>query len=79
MKEVFLLINCDLGKEHQVVTDLQSLDMVKEVQAIDGVYDIIAKLETSTEQEINNIIHSEILEIKPVQSVLTLWTHDQKI
>lgn len=73
MKEVFLLINCDLGKEHQVISHLQSLDAVKEVQAINGVYDVIAKLETDTEGEVNDIIRSELIEIKPIHSVLTLW------
>lgn len=76
MKEAFLLINCDLGKEHQVVNNLQSLGEIKEAQAIQGIYNVIAKLETNTEQEINNIIHSEVLEIKPIHSVLTLWAQD---
>lgn len=74
MKKVFLLINCDLGKEHQVISHLQLLDKVKEVQAINGVYDVIAKLETLTEREVNDIISSKVIEIKPIRSVLTLWT-----
>jgi DNA-binding Lrp family transcriptional regulator len=72
MPEAFVLINCDLGKEQEVVECLQTLETVKEVQATNGVYDVIAKLESETEAELNYTIKSKILEIKPVNCVLTL-------
>jgi DNA-binding Lrp family transcriptional regulator len=53
MQETFVLINCDLGKEAQIVKSLQKLENVKEVQATHGVYDIVAKIETRTEKELN--------------------------
>jgi DNA-binding Lrp family transcriptional regulator len=72
MTETFLLINCDTGKEQQVVTHLQSLECVKEVQATNGVYDIIAKLELETERELNDTISLKILKIDQVRSVMML-------
>lgn len=72
MTETFLLINCDTGKEQQVVTHLLSLECVKEVQATNGVYDVIAKVESETERELKNTINSKILKIKPVRSVMML-------
>lgn len=72
MVETFLLINCDSGKEQQVVVHLQSLECVKEVQATNGVYDVIAKLELEIENELKNIINSKILKMKPVRSVIML-------
>lgn len=72
MVEAFVLINCDLGKENQVVKQLQALHNVKEAQATNGVYDVIAKLESKTKEEIDYTITSKILEIKPVNYVLTL-------
>lgn len=72
MTETFLLINCDIGKEQQVVTNLQSLECVKEVQATNGVYDIIAKLELDTERELDNTISSKIMKMAPVRSVMML-------
>lgn len=72
MAETFLLINCDTGMEQQVVTLLQSLYCVKEAQATNGVYDVIAKLELDTERMLNNAISSEILKIGSVRSVVML-------
>lgn len=72
MTETFLLINCDVGKEQQVIKRLQSLECVKEVQATNGVYDIIAKLDLATERELDNTVSSKILKIGAVRSVMML-------
>ncbi len=74
MSETYVLINCDLGKEQQVVKSLQKLQNVKEVQATHGVYDIIAKIETKTERELTDTVRSKILGLRPVNTVLTLKT-----
>lgn len=74
MKETFVLINCDLGKEQQIVQFLQKVHGVKEVQATHGVYDVVAKIETKTEKELDKTIRMKILGLRPVQSVLTLQT-----
>lgn len=74
MRETFVLINCDLGKEQQIIKSLQKLQNVKEVQATHGVYDIVAKIETKTEKELNETIRLNILGLRPVQSVLALQT-----
>ena len=70
--EVFLLINCDIGKEKQVSTLLESLENIKEVQATVGVYDVIAKLESKTVRELNDVIRLKILKIKSIHSILML-------
>ena len=74
MSETYILINCDLGKEQQIVKVLQKLQNVREVQATHGVYDIVAKIETETERELNDTIRLEILGVGSVNSVLTLKT-----
>ncbi len=74
MRETFVLINCDLGKEQQIVKSLQNVQGVKEVQATHGVYDVVVKIEASTEKELNETIRQKILGLRPVQSVLALQT-----
>lgn len=74
MRETFVLINCDLGKEQQIVKSLQNVQEIKEVQATHGVYDIVAKIQTKTEKELNETIQMKILGLRPVQSVLALPT-----
>lgn len=72
MRETYVLINCDLGKEQQIVKFLQKLQSIREVQATHGVYDIIAKIETKTERELNNTIQTKILSLRQVNSVTML-------
>jgi hypothetical protein len=71
MPEAYVLINCGLGKEQEVVKYLQNLDVVKEAQATNCVYDVIARLESKTEEELDYAIKSKIREIKPVNCILT--------
>ncbi len=74
MSEAYILINCDLGKEQQIVKFIQKLQNVREVQATHGVYDIIAKIETETERELDDTIQSKILGLQSVNSIMTLKT-----
>ena len=74
MSEAYILINCDLGKEQQIVKIIQKLQNVREVQATHGVYDIIAKIETETERELDDTIQSKILGLQSVNSIMTLKT-----
>ncbi|SMH71519.1 Lrp/AsnC ligand binding domain-containing protein [Candidatus Nitrosotalea okcheonensis] len=72
LQETFVLINCHLGKEQQIVKSLQKLHGVKEVQATHGVYDVIVKIQTMTERELNETVRSKILGLGPVTSILML-------
>ena len=79
MQETFVLINCDLGKEQQIVKSLEVLQGITEIQVTNGVYDIVAKIQTKTEKELAKTIRMKIMCLEPVQSVLTLKTHDDTI
>ena len=74
MSEAYILINCDLGKEQQIVKFIQRLQNVREVQATHGMYDIIAKIETETERELDDTIQSKILGLESVNCIMTLRT-----
>lgn len=52
MKEVFLLIKCDTGKEKQVVTHLQSMVDIKEIHEINELSAKLAQLESKTKREL---------------------------
>ncbi|MDH5418074.1 MAG: Lrp/AsnC family transcriptional regulator, partial [Nitrosopumilus sp.] len=45
MSKAFVLINCELGSEKQVISDLKIVDCVKKVNGVFGTYDILADLE----------------------------------
>ena len=47
METAYVLVNCDLGSEDDIIEDLKHMDSVKEVSGTFGAYDIIAKIENS--------------------------------
>ena len=46
METAFVLINCDLGFEEQIIEELKHISDVKEVHGTFGAYDILAKVES---------------------------------
>ncbi len=72
MAKAFVLINCDLGSEEQVISDLKSLDCVKVVYGTFGAYDILANLECDNLEELRQLIISEVRRIKKIRSTITL-------
>jgi len=74
LAEAYVLLNCDIGSEGETIEQLQQLDMVKEVHGTFGAYDILAKLESSSNEDLNRIISTKIRKLENVKSSMTLLT-----
>ncbi|MCH7941379.1 MAG: Lrp/AsnC ligand binding domain-containing protein [Thaumarchaeota archaeon] len=72
MAKAFVLINCELGSEEQVISDLKSMDCVKDVYGTFGAYDILANLECDNIEDLRQLIVSEVRRIKKIRSTITL-------
>jgi len=72
MEKAYVFINCDGGSEGPVINQLKSLNDVKEVHGTFGIYDIIAKIESSEQEALKKIISGQIRNIDHVTSTLTL-------
>lgn len=68
----FVLINCELDSEKDIVQQLKSIDNVKYVYDTFGAYDIIVKLESEPVEKIRETITREIRRIDKIRSTLTL-------
>jgi DNA-binding Lrp family transcriptional regulator len=68
----YVLINCDLGSEEAVITELKSIEGVVEVHGTFGAYDILAKVESSPVDALREIITWKIRKIQKIRSTLTL-------
>lgn len=77
MTTAYVLINCRLGKEENVVENLKHVDSVKEVQKTFGAYDVIAKVENARPKQIRDTVAWNISNMVDVRSTLTL-TSDPK-
>jgi DNA-binding Lrp family transcriptional regulator len=71
MAEAYVLINCDLGTEDGVIKELRSITGVSEVKGVFGVYDVIAKVNASSESEIKIVI-SKVRSLSSIKSSLTM-------
>ncbi|HXG14354.1 MAG TPA: Lrp/AsnC ligand binding domain-containing protein [Candidatus Nitrosotenuis sp.] len=72
MSTAYVLINCDLGSEERVITELKSINRIKEIRGVFGAYDILAKLDAPSDELIKDIITSKIRRIDRIRSTLTL-------
>ena len=68
----YVLINCELGSEEVVISELKSIDGVKEVHGTFGAYDILAKVESDQVEKLRETITWKIRKISKIRSTLTL-------
>ena len=72
MKIVYVLVQSTIGHEMEVLHDLLKLDLVKEAKGTFGYYDILVKIEASSEKEIERFITKKIRRVKNVNATTTL-------
>jgi uncharacterized protein with GYD domain len=67
----FILLNCDLGAEEYIVDELKQLQEVINAYLTFGAYDVIAEIQTETQEEFAKLI-SKIRKLSRVVSTMTL-------
>ncbi len=72
MPTAYVLINCDLGSEEEIINELKSIPEVVEVNGVYGVYDVIAKVQSDNMERLREIITWKIRKIEKVRSTLTM-------
>jgi len=72
MAEAYILINCEIGSEEDVIAALKAVEGIKEVHGTFGAYDILAKIESSTVEVLRETITWKIRKIDQIRSTLTL-------
>ena len=72
MATAYVLINCELGSEEEIIKQLKELEGVTEVHGTFGAYDILSKIESSTVESLRETITWKIRKIDKISSTLTL-------
>lgn len=72
METLYILINCDLGSEVDIINELTKIPEIKEVRGTYGVYDIFVKLQGDSSATLENIITHKIRRISKIRSTVTL-------
>jgi DNA-binding Lrp family transcriptional regulator len=72
MATAYVLINCELGSEESIISQLKTVEGIIEVHGTFGAYDILAKIESSTVEALRETITWKIRKIEKIRSTLTL-------
>lgn len=72
MATAYVLINCDLGSEESVISELKSIEGVTEIHGIFGAYDVLAKVESKQVETLRETITWKVRKIAKIRSTLTL-------
>ena len=79
MAIAYVLINCDLGNDEQVIEELKHISDVKEVNGVFGAHDILAKVESDQISTLRDTITRKIRKIDHVRSTLTLMVIEELV
>ncbi len=72
MPTAFVLINTEIGCEEEILKELKKIPNVREAYAVYGVYDIVARVEGETMDELKEVISWRIRRLDKVRSTLTM-------
>ncbi len=72
MPTAYVLINCELGSEEFVISELKSIEGVVEVHGTFGAYDILAKITSDQVEKLRETITWKVRKIAKIRSTLTL-------
>jgi DNA-binding Lrp family transcriptional regulator len=72
MMQAYILISCNVGAEHEVLLEVRKIPEIKTALIAYGEYNIVAKAEAQSEEQMGNIISSKIRQLQKIRSTVTL-------
>lgn len=79
MASAYVLINCEIGGEADVIAQLKGMSVVDEVSVVYGVYDIVAKITSETMDSLKEIITTKVRHLNKVKSTMTMISAESRI
>ena len=75
MPFAFVLLTTEMGTETAVMKEMKKIVEIKEAHTVYGVYDIIARIEAETMEDLKNIISWKVRRLNKVRSTITMITY----
>jgi DNA-binding Lrp family transcriptional regulator len=72
MEQAYILLSCDIGKEHELASQLRLFDEIKSVMITYGDYDIVIEAQTEYSDKMDDLITSKIRKLGKIRSTITL-------
>jgi len=76
MTDAYVMLNCELGAEAEVIEQLKELEQVVDVFETIGTHDMMVKLQAENFEKIREIVSWNIQKLKKVRSTATLIKKD---
>ena len=76
MTIAFVMINCNLGAEAEIIEKVSELEQTKEIFETIGAHDIMVKLEGENFEKIREVVSWKIQPLDKIRSTLTLVRKD---
>jgi len=76
MTIAYVLINCKLGTEEEVIDQLKNILCVKEIHGTFGAYDIVAKVVSDSVDALRESITWQIRKLPDITSTITVMGID---
>ena len=68
----FVLIDCDFPFSENIIEELKKIPEIKEFYRVQSIYDIIAKVNADSEDQLNEIVMRKVREIEGIKNTLTM-------
>lgn len=72
MVTAYVMLNCDLGAEAEVIEELQGIEQTVDVFETIGTHDVMVKIQAENFEKIREVISWNIQTIKKIRSTVTL-------
>ena len=72
METAYVLIQCDLGAEVDIIAELMKVSEIIEVRGTYGIYDIFGKIQADANNSLDDVITNKIRKIPRIRSTITL-------
>jgi len=68
----YIMINCEVGYEESIIEQLRTIEGIKEVQGVLGSFDVLARIEVPSIEDLREIITSKIRKIQKIRCTTTV-------
>ncbi len=76
MTDAYVMLNCELGAEEEIIEKLKELEQVTDVFETIGTHDMLVKLKADNFEKIREIVSRNIQKLPKVRSTSTLIKKD---
>ncbi len=76
MTDAYVMLNCELGAETEIIEKLKELEQVTDVFETIGTHDMLVKLQADNFETIREIVSRNIQKLPKVRSTSTLIKKD---